>query len=74
MNHVNPFTFSGQLRNLMTRLARDQKGQDILEYALIAAFVATCAVALFPAIAVSSTRFGQVISVIDVVLNQTAQQ
>jgi Flp pilus assembly pilin Flp len=33
------------MRNVMTRLAKDEAGQDLIEYALLAAFVALGSVA-----------------------------
>jgi Flp pilus assembly pilin Flp len=74
MSQAILLTIYHQTTTCLRTLARDEKGQDILEYALIGAFVATCAVALFPAIAMTSVHFGQVISVIDVALSMTASQ
>jgi Flp pilus assembly pilin Flp len=37
-----------QLRNRLVRLARETRGQDLIEYALMAAFVAVAAGAIFP--------------------------
>ncbi len=35
-------------KNLGRRLARDTKGQDLIEYAMLAGFVAVAAMAFFP--------------------------
>ncbi len=45
-------------------LRSDRRGQELLEYALIAGFVASAAVCVFPAIASTSTLFNAVISVL----------
>jgi len=46
------------------RLARDTKGQDLIEYALMAGFVAVAAGAIMPGVASSiSVIFSQVASV-----------
>ena len=46
------------------RLVRDQRGQDLIEYALMAGFVAVAAGALMPGVSTSiSTVFSKVASV-----------
>jgi pilus assembly protein Flp/PilA len=55
-----------KLKNLVwtVRIIRDTKGQDLVEYALIAGFVAVAAGAIMPSVATSiSTIFSQVASV-----------
>jgi Flp pilus assembly pilin Flp len=49
---------------LNSRMWRDQKGQDLIEYALMAGFVAVAAGAIMPGVAVSiNTIFSQVNSI-----------
>jgi pilus assembly protein Flp/PilA len=53
-----------QVVNLLTRIARDRRGQDLIEYALMAGFVAVAAGAIMPGVATSiSTIFSQISSV-----------
>jgi len=59
-------------RNPFTRLARDLRGQDLIEYALLGAFVASCAVALFPAISATGNYFSQVVNVLSAAIAVTA--
>ena len=50
---------------ILTRIWRDQRGQDLIEYALMAGFVAVAAGAIMPNVASSiSTIFSQVSSVL----------
>jgi pilus assembly protein Flp/PilA len=44
-----------QLKQLITRLVRNEEGQDMVEYALLAGFVALAAGALLPDIAQNIT-------------------
>ena len=60
------------MKKTLKSLLADRNGQDMVEYALITAFVATCAVALSSAIAETSTYFGAVMSLLQVAINQTA--
>jgi len=54
-----------QLLNLLNGLARNRKGQDLIEYALMAGFVAVAAGAIMPGVADSiSTIFSKVASVL----------
>ncbi len=47
-----------------TRMWRDQKGQDLIEYALMAGFVAVAAGAIMPGVAASiNTIFSEVNSI-----------
>ena len=49
---------------LMLKAFRDERGQDLIEYALLAGFVAVAAGAIVPRVAASiSTIFSQVASV-----------
>ena len=54
------------MKNLLLQLKiwKDQKGQDLIEYALMAGFVAVAAGAIMPGVATSiSTIFSKVASV-----------
>ena len=52
------------IKTLLVKLLRDRKGQDLIEYALMAGFVAVAAGAIMPNISQSvSTIFSQVASV-----------
>ena len=54
------------MKNFMLKLQilKDQKGQDLIEYALMAGFVAVAAGAIMPGVATSiSTIFSKVASV-----------
>jgi hypothetical protein len=52
----------------------DRRGQDMLEYALLGGFVASCAMAMFPAITATGTYFSRVIAVLSTAVLQTAAQ
>ena len=61
------------MNNLMLKLRvlRDTKGQDLIEYALMAGFVAVAAGAVMPGVASSiSTIFSQVASVMAIASTQ----
>ena len=60
------------LKSFVSNLMKDRKGQDLVEYALIGGFVASAAVAAFPAIAATGTRFSTVMSILNLSLSQTA--
>ena len=60
------------MKNLLNFL-NDQRGQDTVEYALIAAFIATAATALSPAIAAVALHLGRSINVLDAALAITAR-
>jgi pilus assembly protein Flp/PilA len=50
--------------NFLMRISRDRSGQDLIEYAMMAGFVAVAAGAIMPAVSSSiSTIFSQVSSV-----------
>jgi pilus assembly protein Flp/PilA len=52
------------MRHLLLRIWRDRRGQDLIEYALMAGFVAVSAGAIMPGVAGSvSTIFSKVASV-----------
>ena len=53
-----------QLQNLIARIRRDERGQDMVEYALLAGFIAVAAGATLPGISASlSTIFSKMASV-----------
>ena len=53
-----------QLQNLIARIRRDERGQDMVEYALLAGFIAVAAGATLPGISNSlSTIFSKMASV-----------
>ncbi len=53
-----------QILNFVMRAWRDRRGQDLIEYALMAGFVAVAAGAIMPGVSSSiSTIFSQVASV-----------
>ena len=61
------------IRNLILKIPalRDNSGQDLIEYALMAGFVAVAAGAVMPGVASSiSTIFSQVASVMSVASTQ----
>ena len=60
------------MKNFMLKLQilKDQKGQDLIEYALMAGFVAVAAGAIMPGVATSiSTIFSKVASVMAAATN-----
>ncbi len=57
------------IRNMIRKISNDQAGQDFIEYALVAAFVATVAVSLSPAIAATVTYMGRSLGVLQLALN-----
>jgi Flp pilus assembly pilin Flp len=59
------------LRTLQN-LFREQSGQDLIEYALLASLAACVAVAVFPAITSTSQLFSQAINALSVALSSTA--
>jgi len=57
---------------ILTKIWRDERGQDLIEYALMAGFVAVAAGAIMPNIASSiSTVFSQVSSVLSAASSQS---
>ena len=57
---------------ILARIWRDQRGQDLIEYALMAGFVAVAAGAIMPNVASSiSTIFSQVSSVLSAASSQS---
>ena len=56
-----------KIQQLIVRLVKDRKGQDMVEYALLAGFIAVAAGALLPGISTSiSTIFSRMASVVSV--------
>ncbi|HEY4360719.1 MAG TPA: Flp family type IVb pilin [Bryobacteraceae bacterium] len=61
------------MKNLVLKLKiwKDNKGQDLIEYALMAGFVAVAAGAIMPGVATSiSTIFSKIASVMTAASNQ----
>ncbi len=57
---------------VQARIWREERGQDLIEYALMAGFVAVAAGAIMPGVASSiSTIFSQVSSVLGVAASQS---
>ena len=57
---------------LLAKIWRDERGQDLIEYALMAGFVAVAAGAIMPNVASSiSTIFSQVSSVLSAASSQS---
>jgi pilus assembly protein Flp/PilA len=57
---------------ILTKIWRDERGQDLIEYALMAGFVAVAAGAIMPNIASSiSTIFSQIGSVLTAAASQS---
>ena len=55
----------------LKQLAKDSRGQDLIEYALMAGFVAVAAGAIMPNVAASiSTIFSKISSVLTAAANQ----
>jgi pilus assembly protein Flp/PilA len=53
-----------RISNLITRLCRDNRGQDLIEYALMAGFVAVAAGAIMPGVSDNISQiFSKVASV-----------
>ena len=46
----------GKLRSLMSKFLKNLSGQDLIEYALMAGFVATAAGAIMPGVATSISQ------------------
>jgi hypothetical protein len=60
------------LIKFLQALREERRGQDMLEYALLGAFAASVAIAVFPAIATTGGAFSQAISLLSVALSMTA--
>jgi Flp pilus assembly pilin Flp len=59
------------VKSNLLRLAQDKRGQDLIEYALMAGFVAVVAGAIMPEVAVSiSTIFSKISSVMTAAASQ----
>ena len=60
-----------KIQQLIVRLVKDRKGQDMVEYALLAGFIAVAAGALLPGISDSiSTIFSRMASVVSAAATQ----
>ena len=59
------------VRNVFLRLWKNTKGQDLIEYALMAGFVAVAAGAIMPGVA---GKVGTIYSKVNVQLSQAAAQ
>jgi Flp pilus assembly pilin Flp len=59
-------------KSFVSKLMTDRRGQDLVEYALIGGFVASAAMAAFPAITATGSRFSTVMSILDLALSTTA--
>ncbi|MEO8097991.1 MAG: Flp family type IVb pilin [Acidobacteriota bacterium] len=55
----------------MRKLWKNEKGQDLLEYALVAGFVATAATSVAPAIVATAAHLGQSIGLLQAALAVT---
>lgn len=51
-----------RIQNFIAALSQNRRGQDLIEYALLAGFVASCAASCFPAIMAVGTRLDQVMA------------
>lgn len=61
-----------QLMVLAARILKDKRGQDLIEYALMAGFVAVAAGAIMPGVANSiSTIFSEISSVMTTAASQS---
>jgi len=61
-----------QVMALAARILRDKRGQDLIEYALMAGFVAVAAGAIMPGVANSiSTIFSEISSVMTAASSQS---
>ena len=70
MKTVNQFLL--RLRVLQLAISNDTRGQDLIEYALMAGFVAVAAGAIMPNVASSiSTIFSQISSVLSSAASQS---
>jgi pilus assembly protein Flp/PilA len=64
--------FLALVHRSLYRLAKDVRGQDLIEYALMAGFVAVAAGAIMPSVASSiSTIFSQISSVMSAASTQS---
>ena len=58
---------------MMQRIWKNQTGQDTMEYALMAAFAASCIAAISPAILATADCLGRSTAVLKMLLDMTAQ-
>lgn len=60
-----------RIKNLLIQIIKDNKGQDLIEYALMAGFVAVAAGAIMPGVSTSiSTIFSKIASSMTAAANQ----
>ncbi len=65
-------TFITLAQNALVKLSKNRQGQDLIEYALMAGFVAVAAGAIMPGVASSiSTIFSQISSVMTAASTQS---
>jgi pilus assembly protein Flp/PilA len=65
-------TFLTLAQNALVKFAKNRQGQDLIEYALMAGFVAVAAGAIMPTVATSiSTIFSQISSVMTAASTQS---
>jgi Flp pilus assembly pilin Flp len=57
---------------IVRKLLKDQAGQDLIEYALLVALVASLAVAIFPAIGSTAVLYSRAMSALSQALVATA--
>jgi pilus assembly protein Flp/PilA len=63
---------AAQVLTFLMRAGKDRRGQDLIEYALMAGFVAVTAGAIMPSVASSiSTVFSQISSVMTAAASQS---
>ena len=60
------------MKRTLISLAPNRKGQDLVEYALLAGFLAAAVVALSPAILSTSVYFSAVVNLLSQAVAQTA--
>lgn len=60
-----------RIENFVTNIVRDERGQDLIEYALMAGFVAVAAGAIMPGV---STQITQIFSKISSIMTATADR
>ena len=59
-----------KIQSFVTTLLRNRRGQDLIEYALLAGFAAACAASCLPAVAATGTRLGEVMQGLVAAINK----